>query len=389
MLGFYYHIPVRRCGERLATAGYLGCFLDALARQVDELVLFMHEAEMDDPNMDYQLAAENVRWVSLGEGAHPLRRTFLGRNLVGRAADQLGACDVLLVRAPTHLLDSWARLCGRLKKRLVPLIVGDFRAGNASLKFGFPKRQVVAFLNRVVDARERASLRQRMVVVNSRALAEKYAGIAGEVHEVRTTTLTEDSFFDRGDTCQQARIQLLYTGRFEWAKGLGELLDAFCLLAKERGGDAVLNLVGWQGSRGASVEEAIVRRAAGEGLSDRVVFHGKKCVGEELDAMYRMADVFVMPSITQAEGFPRTIWEAMANSLPVVATTVGAVGSYLEPDQHAVLVSPGDVSGLVAGVRRVIAEPDLRRRLIAGGRELALSNTLDKQSSKLIRLLSR
>ena len=65
-LGFYYHIPVKNDGDKICTAGYLGCFLDSIANEVEELVLFMHEADPNDKRMDYALSATNIRLISLG-----------------------------------------------------------------------------------------------------------------------------------------------------------------------------------------------------------------------------------------------------------------------------------------------------------------------------------
>jgi len=386
-LGFYYHIPVRKDGHRLLTAGYLGCFLESLAAHVEELVLLMHEAEPRDPHMDYFIGAANVRFVSLGKKPHAVVRTLLGGRLLRGVREELRACDVLLVRAPTHLLGALGILCGHVGIGLVPLLVGDRGATNASLGLPFPKRLLVQWLNSLVDARERMLLRGDLVCVNSGALADKYRAIASEVHEVRTTTLSESSFFERADTCSAPSIKVLYTGRFEWQKGLQELLDSFYALVREEGIDATLHLAGWQDSRGPSIEDSVLDQARVRGLSGRVVFHGRKMVGGELDALYRMADVYVMPSRTQGEGFPRTIWEAMANSLPVVATRVGAIPFYVEDGENAVLVEPGCPKQLLGGCLRLLNEPILRRRVIANGRTLARTNTLDAQAQKLVALL--
>ena len=55
-LGFYYHIPIRNDEGTLTTAGYLGCFLDSLADQVEELVLMMHETKTLDTHRRISLA---------------------------------------------------------------------------------------------------------------------------------------------------------------------------------------------------------------------------------------------------------------------------------------------------------------------------------------------
>ncbi len=43
----------------------------------------------------------------------------------------------------------------------------------------------------------------------------------------------------------------------------------------------------------------------------------------------KKADIYVIAS-RSSEGFPRTIWEAMAHCLPVVATKVGSIPAFIE-----------------------------------------------------------
>ena len=54
--------------------------------------------------------------------------------------------------------------------------------------------------------------------------------------------------------------------------------------------------------------------------------------------------------------------EAMARGLPIVCTTGGAAAETV-PDAAAIKVPPGDQGALTAAIRRLLDEPDLRRRL--------------------------
>lgn len=384
-IGFYYHIPVCITEKGLATAGALGCFLDALAVEVSELVLFLHEAEEGDPGMDYELEARNVTLVSLGRKPHAVSRTFFGSRLVMPVCVEVSCCDLLLIRAPTHLFGAWARLCNKEGVVLVPLLVGDFTSGSANVDFSFLKKQLLKWLNFFVDRQERRLLSGKQVLVNSAALAEKYRPIAEVVYQVRTTTLSKDSFFEREDTCVDDEINILYTGRFDWQKGLQELVDAFVALVLKAGFDAKLHFAGWQDSGGESIEDKIIQQAQGYGISNRLIFHGYKKVGPELDSLYRMADIYVCPSY--AEGFPRALWEAMANSCPVIATNVGGIPQCLENGKHALLIEPKDTGAIFNGVSRLIDNSVLRRRLISQGLILSRTNTLDVQTKKLCSIL--
>lgn len=104
-------------------------------------------------------------------------------------------------------------------------------------------------------------------------------------------------------------------------------------------------------------------------------------VGEELNLMYRDADIYVLPSYQ--EGFPRTIWEAMANSCPVIATRVGSIPDYLEHGKHARLIEPRSAEAISEAVEHLIENTNVREQLIQNGYTLTMENTLEVQTKKL------
>lgn len=75
---------------------------------------------------------------------------------------------------------------------------------------------------------------------------------------------------------------------------------------------------------------------------------------EMLNAM----DVFVLPSLV--EGMSNTLLEAMATAVPVVASRTGGNPEVIGDSRCGCLFSPGDASGLVDQLRKLVTEPDLR-----------------------------
>ncbi len=97
------------------------------------------------------------------------------------------------------------------------------------------------------------------------------------------------------------------------------------------------------------------------GLRGNVTFTG--LLRDGTPAMIAM-DVLVQPS--DAEGTPRSVLEAMAHQVPVVATDVGDVAELLDHGGCGALVPPGDADLLVQTLRRLLADQtharDLARR---------------------------
>lgn len=90
-----------------------------------------------------------------------------------------------------------------------------------------------------------------------------------------------------------------------------------------------------------------------------------------LPDLYREMDIVVVPSIW-IEPFGITALEGMASGAPVVASNIGGLAQTTVPDQTGLLVEPGDAGALADALRRLIADPALRRRMGQAGRERAL-----------------
>jgi len=94
------------------------------------------------------------------------------------------------------------------------------------------------------------------------------------------------------------------------------------------------------------------RLAQDLGLADRVHFLGQLPAGERVREALDTSDLFVLPS--RSEGMPRALIEAMARSLPCIATNVGGVPELLAPED---LVKPGDAAELAHKLAEVLRDP--------------------------------
>ena len=382
-LAFYYHIPLRKdsAGNKLIPS-YLGVFIDSLASYVDHLCLIMHESDEQDTEADYVLQGKNITWVSLGKKTPAWHRAIFYGKILKEPLRKIKDYDILLVRSPSPLAPYFSKFTQKV--RLVYMIVGDYSEGVKNSKsVGFRERVINYFLtynNWLFDRQ----IKKTDIVVNSSMLFEKYKSRSKSIHQIRTTTLSNSDFYNRQDTCSNDVIQLLYTGRIDPQKGLFELIDATGLLIKN-GYIVVCNIVGWESGRDEPVKKALIAHAKENNIIDKVIFHGRKTVGEELNAAYRQGDIYIIPSYH--EGFPRTIWEAMANGLPVIATKVGSIPKYLD-QTNSVLIEPKDSQAIYAAIVKVIEQQDFRKNLIKQGQLLSKENTLEPQTKKIINILN-
>ena len=99
-------------------------------------------------------------------------------------------------------------------------------------------------------------------------------------------------------------------------------------------------------------------------LGDRVVMAGMR---HDVMRVFDAADVCLQPSRTDA--FPTTLIEAMAASVPVLATAVDGIPEIITAGETGVLVpAPPRAQAFADALRTLLDDPDERRRLAHAGR---------------------
>jgi glycosyltransferase involved in cell wall biosynthesis len=104
------------------------------------------------------------------------------------------------------------------------------------------------------------------------------------------------------------------------------------------------------------------------------------------------SDIFVLPS--RSEGFSNAIVEAMAASLPVVATNVGGNAEAVEDGVSGFIVAPDDPVAMSAAISRLISNPSQAKAMGVAGRNLVLEKfttkaMMDKITAAYQTLLAR
>lgn len=381
-LGFHYHIPALTDENgRIRTPGYFGRFLDSIAAECDSLVCFLHTPRNDEMTyMDYALRSQNITLVDIGPHASVPRRMMFARQITGPVRNHREHLDALLVRGPSPLLPAMIQAVGSLPTSL--LLVGDYVAGVDDLPQPRWRKELIRWWSYWNQRQQLNAAQRSLTFVNSHKLYEELRPHVKNLHETRTTTLSTDDFFHREDTCQTRPVRLLYTGRMDRAKGILHVIEAVHQLV-QRGEDVVFDLVGWP-QKGDPILNEVKELARRYGVEDRVVYHGFKPVGPALFQYYKDADIYVLASISSFEGFPRTIWEAMAHSVPVVATRVGSIPHFLEDRQAALLIESRNSLALTEAIYHLIRASSVRKELIQAGSKLARQNTLETRAAELI-----
>jgi glycosyltransferase involved in cell wall biosynthesis len=179
---------------------------------------------------------------------------------------------------------------------------------------------------------------------------------------------TEDEIQESKDHHGLRRPYLLWVGTIEPRKNLTRLIEAFATLDHDLD-LALAGPAGWN----EDLERLL------PGMRDRVRILG--FVAErELGALYGGATAFCFPSLLEGFGFP--VLEAMVQGTPVVTSS----GTSTEEiaGGAAVLVDPRDTDSIADGIRRVLDDEALARKLSEAGPARAARFTWERTADELM-----
>jgi glycosyltransferase involved in cell wall biosynthesis len=159
---------------------------------------------------------------------------------------------------------------------------------------------------------------------------------------------------------------VLYVGNIKPHKNLVRLIEAFHALRRAELADLKLLIIGDEISKLPALRRAVHVHK----LHKHVRFLGY-LPDEMLAILYRLASVFVFPSLYEGFGLPPL--EAMASGTPVVTSNVSSLPEVT--GGAAVLVDPYSVPSIVEGMRRVLSDPvlaaEMRRKGLVRAREFS------------------
>jgi glycosyltransferase involved in cell wall biosynthesis len=194
-------------------------------------------------------------------------------------------------------------------------------------------------------------------------------GIAGPDQIVTVHNGMLDISPDHRAVPSRSPVRLVMVARFELQKDHRTLLHA---LAGLRQYPWELDLIG-----DGPLKPEIAALGEALGLRDRIRF-----LGQVLDVEARLAEAQVFLLITNWEGFPRSILEAMRAGLPVVASAVAGIEEAVHDGESGFVVQRGDAKTLESRIEQLLLDPGLREQLGANGRkryerEFTLARTVE------------
>ncbi|MEW6252699.1 MAG: glycosyltransferase family 4 protein [Planctomycetota bacterium] len=381
-LGIVAEMFISRCGGDLYIHFSWGRVIDRLAARYERVLLCA--PTLDGPPQharDYRIRATNLELIpapyysSMIQSLPHMLGIIRAYARICRRADRLFVRGLMPYVAALYTFSYWHGLSPchwvignsleLVKDRRCSLLK---RAGY--LLYGWQDRLAMRLGRRLTCG---------AFLCNGTELAAAYA--SPRTTATVSSSITDEEFYERADTCQGPVVRILFVGFPRPEKGLRYLLEAFALLKLDRPVELVI-VGAWELFPAHRAELDALGQELG--VTDRVRWHGYA----EVDEMYRQmraADLLVLPTLS--EGTPHVLVEARANSLPIVATRVGGIPTSVTDGEDGLLVPSKDAAALARAIERVVQDGELRRRLIRNGYESARRLTVDRFAELLHRTL--
>jgi alpha-1,3-rhamnosyl/mannosyltransferase len=171
---------------------------------------------------------------------------------------------------------------------------------------------------------------------------------------------------------------LLFVGALEPRKNVGRLLDALDLLRQRAADVPPLAIVGPPGWRNEEIHARVMSSATHVRLLGYLP-------QRDVVALMAGAAVFTLPSLYEGFGIP--VLEAMACGTPVLTSRSGALAEIA--GDAALLVDPGDVEEIAAGVEKVLGDSQLRADLSRRGMARAAQFSWERTARETVQVYER
>lgn len=224
----------------------------------------------------------------------------------------------------------------------------------------------------------------RIVVTNNPVLEEILNEFSNNVKVVisyknlgNILPIIDDEYTN--ETLKSNFLDMIFVGRVEERKGVLELIDACEILSKKQI-EFKLTIVGG----GDLYNDLVTRVNQNDDLTQKIEFTGLIKDQNRLQDYYKQSNLFVFPSHT--EGFPRVIFDAMLNNLPILTTFVGGIPGFMEHGYNCLEINVKDPISIADKILELNSDYKLRTQLSENTKK-SLKSILKKNGEKHFQLI--
>ncbi len=238
------------------------------------------------------------------------------------------------------------------------------------------------FVNPYKDLKKWADNAKKMIVIseyNKKYMVKNFGIDEDKISMVRCGINLDE--FKLLNIEKENRFTILNIGRLNLIKNQKCLIEA-CKILKNKGLNFQCLIIG-KGKERANLEKQIQE----SGLKDYIKLLGSK-KNEELIEYYNKANVFVLPSISEAS--PTVIKEALACGMPVIVSNVRGVPEIIKDGHNGFLIEPEKPEQIANKLMELIKKPDLIKKFKKNSRKIIEKEFDVKENiKKLIKIFKK
>lgn len=374
-------------GEAYTTRYPFALFMIGLAKHIDSLLFFVPLKVSNDEHGDYSVVLpDNVKIIpypycySLREQYAQIHRIL--PEFIRVFLANTNSFDICCF-TNTNIISFTGFLISIIKSKEVVLYLRNNLVKCYSVQIQSSFGRFVGYcLGLFEEILCRIMIRKSTTFVIGRELFKRYEGKSHSLYLFYENLISNDQIKYRKNMNDfiEKKVSLLSVGRLVPQKGLEYLINAVEELVNDKGYDVLCNFVG------SGIEEDKLRDLIDcKGLTNSFKFCGNLPWDNALFRLYKESDIFVLSSLT--EGFPKTLFEALAFGTAVVATNVGGVSGIIKNGHNGMLVEPRSSSDITAAIVEICFDERLLRNITNNGYSTAKEYTIERQHLKLISIL--
>ena len=380
-------IPFWFDGVRYSTTPAFIKFVLSFKEYFDRIVLIVPITKNHRRRGEFYIEGEGIDVVPLPSAKNDfdiyLKGLYYFPLIFGQYLRTIREIDIAWIVTPHFPSVIFWMISMIFKKNVFLWIRGDYKKDLYQLYPKGPKRILAALLGKILMIFLNFETKRCLTFVTGHKLLEQYQNPSNNVYAINPSIISVNDILPKRKCSFKPKLEklcLLNVGRLTPEKGLEYLIKALPLIIKKTDIPLKLTIVG-----GGRFKDFLGKLILSYQLSEYVKLKGYLPFGPELLNIYTSSDIFILPSHT--EGIPKTLYEAMARGVPIVATSVGGVPDVIRDEENGLLIPPANTEAIAEAVLRLVNDEKLRGRLVKNGLETVKEYTIEKQMDRMINIL--
>jgi glycosyltransferase involved in cell wall biosynthesis len=274
-----------------------------------------------------------------------------------------GNSDIVQIRIPSLFSMLSYSVVKDLKLPLTSYIAGEWESSFIA-NYKFFGNKLVA---KLLDNNQKEIIKNSIPASAGPEIAEIYKN-ENSIYPYFSTTHKEAYVIEKNNDI----FNLLFVGRLEGIKRVEDALLALKMLL-EQSIDVHFHIVG-NGVQKQNIEKLIKEN----NLSKNVTLHGHISDSVLLEKLYKQADIFVFPSVS--EGTPKVLAEAMSyGAIPIAVRDTGSIRHIITDGLNGFLVDAYSPKQIADKINLVLVSKDLQKNIQSNCYQYAKEHTIVRE----------